>query len=1005
MADSKVQKNSPLTVYNTQTLQPEQLQSGEVEQAILGGTHDFQKGETINLVGPDGKTGGGVPSENLRKYLEAGYRLETPFEKEVNDYADENDNVGGALKTGARKFVNELGFGVPEVVEQHLENPLDLAKKQAADERNAGIGMVGSLAGAGGSLLYGGPLFKGAEVAGRALEKGIQSGLTKAIVNAGASEAIARKAATSLAGKIPGAAAKYAAEGAITVAPRALTEAAFGDIDAAGESLLMGAGINSVLGAAGSMVSPVARGMGGVYKKFIKNPVSGLADAEGGAVARGLGPDAAETALDSEIMQKSIKKSAILRDNADEINSISREFTGKDATPGMKSKNYAIQETEGLAATHNTERGRALREQFSELNDAAEARAAKEFGLGQGQTPEELAQTAGTNLQSKLAEVAAPSEQGFRQLDEALAPVKLTDDELLRISDRVKTRLQEHAAELGVPLQSGALDKALKLADATGVADASARSILKLSQNLGTYAHRSQTALGDIFGHETAALLREGQSALIDEIGGVLKRRGKDLGPEGLSQAKAVLDQFEAAKAGWAKYKETREPIAKLLGISNKTGRGGFEAALAELDPEKLATKLKNATKQQIDAVRAVSPETADAILRHKQAIFAQSAKVGSRDGLSLARLAKKYDDALASGKKYMFSPEQLETMRKIKTIQEAMPARLKNANPSGTSLSLQSSGLGKILRGVPFVGDIAAGLADEASDSIAHKLAQTAVDSAAIPATQKLMQDTGKMLKRVDKAITDTLKNAPKIQRARTKTGSVLERVLHDSKDKSGQDVSKMTPQQRMQEYARRSESFATNIEASQEKLDDAFGGFYHYGAPQAAGVAMNRATNAVNYLTSKLPPITQPTSPYDKSAPRVPDSQIAAFERRLEVVEDPGIIADRIADGTLSLEHVETLANVYPTVFGYIQQVVNDKLSKDGLKQMPYAQQLKLSMLLNLDLHPSANAQSIASFQQTFAQPQPDQMAQMGAGPSNSSEDSLAARTQTPSQRGQMG
>lgn len=1021
MAETPVSQNSPLTLYNTATMQPEKLRSGTAEEAILKGTHDFQSGQTINVIGADGKPGGGVPSEKLRDYLEAGYRLETPFQKVVNDYGDDNDNFTGDLKVAAQKGLSEFALGIPETIADHLQNPLELAKRKRLYEDHTAASVIGSIAGGGAGLIYGAPIFKGAEIAGKLAGRTVQKGMAEALLKAGASDAIAQAASRSIVGKIPAAAAQFAVEGAAFTAPRALTEAAFGDIDAAGESMLMGVGVGALMGAGTSAVSPIARGIGTVYNKFVKRPITRLGEMEGVAAGVETGEAIAgkearpkfdgmpsEQPSDILTIDDIPKESLVRRKNADEIDAISRELTGQDALAAMKSKNRFMQDETGKMLLRDTEKAIEGRKYIKDLNEGAEAKITKSLGLDEMRSRDVVAQEASEKFQNAVKEGFEPSISKFRQNDETLRGLELGDKEGKRIFDAVDSFARKEADRLRIPLKTGALDDVLLEANLTDVPNLDALSVTERYQQLKSFARdlKGKAGLGNKYAARTAELYDNVAEHMLDNLESFLARGAKGLGPEAEQLAAGALPAFKQARQEYAIQKANVKPIAKFFGISGDPSPEKLQKLLGDLDFTKVGNKFIKATKKDIENIAKFSPDIADSILAHQQAFFASQAQVGTRDGVSLARLTKNYKKAIEDGRGHIFTPEQHADFKKIITIQESLPASIQNFNPSGTVRgSEMHTTLGNIAKDIPFIGKQLAALADEQSDTLTSKMFQTAVESASIPATQKLMQQTGKILKEVDTAITKTLQNAPeRAERVRVRAGSVLERMLNEGHS-NNKKTANMSPQEMMQEYAKRSESFATNLETTQDKLDDAFGGFYHYGAPQAAGVAMNRATTAVQFLATKIPPLSKPSSPYDISPPRVPDSEIAAFERRLEVVQNPGAVANLISDGTLSKEHVETLAAVYPTLFGYMQQVANDRLAKGGLKKMPYQQQLKLSMLMGLDLHPSTGGDKIAGFQQTFQPPAPNQAISMGAGPTANNAQSLADRTQTPGQKGQMG
>jgi len=132
------------------------------------------------------------------------------------------------------------------------------------------------------------------------------------------------------------------------------------------------------------------------------------------------------------------------------------------------------------------------------------------------------------------------------------------------------------------------------------------------------------------------------------------------------------------------------------------------------------------------------------------------------------------------------------------------------------------------------------------------------------------------------------------------------------------------------------------------------------------------------------------------------VPESEIAAFERRLEVVENPMIVPQRLLDGTLSREHVETLKAVYPSMYSMIQTQATETVLREGIENGDYSDRMKLALLLGIDTHASLSSQSILKLQELSMRQQ--ESATNQPAPSSKQGNTLAERTMTEGQKQQM-
>ena len=253
-----------MPIFNVKTGEQEPLEGEALRNALASGTHAYAKGERVNIVGPNDQKLN-VPAENIVMAMDKGYRPVSASEQAIEEYKAENKGLKGDLKVGIGQLVDEAAMGLPEIIYQHKGDPFEVAKWEALKKEHDVANTIGGVFGFGGSLLYGGPLFKGATKAGEVGAKATGL-LADKIIQVSAEEVAKRTATTAakeLLKKSITKAGGMAAEGMALSAPHAITEAMLGDPEAAAESIMMGAGLGAIFGGGGSMLKeltgPVAK--------------------------------------------------------------------------------------------------------------------------------------------------------------------------------------------------------------------------------------------------------------------------------------------------------------------------------------------------------------------------------------------------------------------------------------------------------------------------------------------------------------------------------------------------------------------------------------------------------------------------------------------------------------------------------------------------------------------------------------------------------------------------
>lgn len=177
--------------------------------------------------------------------------------------------------------------------------------------------------------------------------------------------------------------------------------------------------------------------------------------------------------------------------------------------------------------------------------------------------------------------------------------------------------------------------------------------------------------------------------------------------------------------------------------------------------------------------------------------------------------------------------------------------------------------------------------------------------------------------------------------------------------------------------------------------------------GAPQSHylpthGTTLGQtAQTAVNYLNAQRP-VADRAAPLDPK-PVVNSTAKAAFNRTLDIAQQPLMVLDHIKKGTLLPSDVMTVKTLYPQLYTKIsQQLTNsmiNHMSKEGM--VPYKTRMGLSLFTGQPLDSTMKPDSIVSAQPKPTeqnQPQPGQATQ--AKHSTSSLNKIAPSYMTKSQ-----
>lgn len=153
-------------------------------------------------------------------------------------------------------------------------------------------------------------------------------------------------------------------------------------------------------------------------------------------------------------------------------------------------------------------------------------------------------------------------------------------------------------------------------------------------------------------------------------------------------------------------------------------------------------------------------------------------------------------------------------------------------------------------------------------------------------------------------------------------------------------------------------------DIEKNPEQLFNIANELSHY-TPEHSSAIGETTGRVVQYLQT-LKPNTAPLGPLNK--PRVPSkTEEANYNRALEIAEQPTIVLNKIKDGTLTMDDINHLRNMYPSLYSNFQNKLNSELlnSVHNGTILPYKTKLALSMFNGQPLDASMQPMAIMSNQ----------------------------------------
>jgi hypothetical protein len=983
-------------LFNTKTRTAESLAAGQIDQAVLSGTHSYASDADVNVIDPSGNTVS-VKGADLKDAIAQGYKTESPLQFASRKYVDENEGLKGSTKVALREAADQLSFGVTDAILKKTETDVEKAQYESLKAKHQAASIFGNVGGFGASLLYGGPLFQTAAKAGKIAQgasKVATSSVAAALIERGLGKSTAEKLAGTIAEEAITRGAQLGVEGAVVVAPKAITEAMLGDPGEAAETLGWGLGLGAIIGGVG----------GPLYKAYEKS--KGLrTKAEEFALSK-MDPDAfkalkaeqlknAETAKEAKTAAEAMMAPAEGRAAVTEAEKLAeREAKSKllqsVETPENADLLKALNDS-GTPIENQISLSEMMRKKKGNANEIAQAM--ERQGLADKTMAMQLSDSVPVQrIESQIiesfsgpgfakrAQYDAIQNQGIERplmeslgikSAEGLAPVNPSDSGS-SIAKMIKEQVEMKYDQLNkaydvinkyfpaIPVNEKGIEQIARNIERLkidGVETLAKRPNSDVAQFLKTVSKdlRLQetlqelkvfkTKLREYSGPQPSHDVKEALSLVRDKISEAETRYIKQdamrmKNPEARDKILSLIEFRSEADAGYRKFREMMEDIAPQLGLKKQIKTpSDMINFLEDVDGEKLFKVLSKSKK--LDLLEAEMPEAAKAFLDLKRADIIANAIENNRvkPGKVISELDQLPWEVKA---KLLVDPVKYAD---AKTIRDSFKVERSVFNPSQTNVAREAQGFIK----------------QSAQDYMLGKLVDKVSNVEAILLAGKAQEKAQEQLSRIPEVVKKAIDNVKK--NARPASIGAGARMFDQKGDY--EDFMK-----RIRESLNKSSS---QPDIRRNKQGDWVNWTRDQGAPKVAEALGMHTERAFAYLESQVPrPITpNPLVKYDF---KPSDAESYSFSRKLDVALNPFSIIDDIGNNSVTKDQLGAMQAIYPMLYNKIRGEVLNQVTETK-ETVPYQARLKFSLLFDapLDVSLQKTAQLQGTYQQKPEPPSP--------------------------------
>lgn len=915
------------------------------EQGIIPIKPDsYAHGGTVR---PQRLAAGGVAGPSFEDTAPA----DTPSWDQTQDPEEKFGGLGGMAAAAPLAGLRAVTFGGSDWALTHLGvKPETLEGLKTQNPFTGNLSEVASILLAPESGLVGlaGKLGRGAEMGTKALN------------------------ASSAAAKAVG----YGAEGALYGLGQSVSENALGEHKLVSEKTLANVGLSAAFMAGiGSLVGKYA---GKGFSAAEGDPSSAESKFEAFKMANSAQPGSAEsvisqTGLPAEDQVNFIKRFAQNKPNAESLRAEFKE-NGLPEVLGMMSNNETVQKLASAISQLPTAAGDAVRVDVDQGFNQISSLLKDSLGGGEGLDVAGNGAKAKEQILDLFEAKNSPLRERYAEREALGQVIKLPDDEVLKFYDSLKAEEGKfkNVTNEGRQIIANSAESFIKeAAHEAGSAGTSAVSNLDAFGKSLAQKARTASRLGEHDAAEAYNLVRNRVSDFVDQqMIKSEKEAVSSLGDAGELSARDIIAEHKSLKDDYRDFQKTMGEFLQdtRLGKKARTERGLSEV-LSKIPDEKFIKKIFDPQNAKgLMRLKSKWPEVYETLASHyKGQLWADAAGNKEFNHLKLLNDITNEKKLSAGVRDILFSPSELDKMEVAKRWIKNLPPKI---GPSGTPEGLEYMQMAKS----PIKSIISHGLNEVGST-----------------ASKKLIEH----LTRPEEAV--RLKTLLNIDRAQNKTDRSIRDGIKSILNGSGRAVtakvvSKITSQN-FQEKSKEIREAMNNPSLLQDKISNMTDALADH-APNVSSAMQVTTIQGLRFLASKLP--QSPVGFFNETfAPS--QSEISSFNRYYTIVEDPIHALTQVEEGTLNPETLETLSQVYPSLYQEMRQKVFHAVTeKKNPNEIPYKAKMGISFFLGQPLDKSLMPASILANQQSLApRPTDGQMAMANVKKSDSGKVTLAERT----------
>lgn len=953
----------------------------QAQLALTGGTHNLAVGTQVNVVNPDGQLVS-LPSEQIPDAISSGYKL--PGQAAVTEYNNQQqygEGLGPEAKAAAASAARMGTFGLSDLAltKTGLVNP-DTLKQ--LEERNPASNIAGGGLGLAAGLL--GP--EEISAVGKVAQYGLRTTEVARPVAARIAASLANPETSPLVAKILASTGEVAAktlgsavEGSVYGLGNAVTEYALGDSDLNAENILHNVGYGALFGGGlGGLLGTASETYAGAKSIFGKDIAqAGARDAITENAALNPTPQVLNPPTSLEEIAKHLENAA--KDGyATELPAQGRLLETNEILAGdsefpahslqVQSLSSPIMRDGYKAALENPANadGQLLRTWESVQKDEGANKLLPKFiqDISPGTKPIADAVEGGEKAVKMFTDQYKAEQAELKPLFNKFNDVAV--ESLDQPHDLLK------AIDVAIPEASKAI-----YADADGI-----RHILPYKPTMGFTedAHKAISDLLDVFNKPETTIgevrnLRESFRDKVNflssprtsaEISG-LRRELMNVVQNRIDQLAPDLNTREVFKR-YAQNEESRTIMEQIMG-----GSINDKASFArEIKPEEVLNRLFGNTVY-VKAAKDILGKDFDKLSAHYIAQKVAGVTDAAKNGFSSNKFATflkqkgpELEEALAQ------HPDQLNKIRAITDKMRILPDS-PSINPSGTAkttLLQKMQGFGGMLTPeglLAIPGRVISAAGEHFEQMQQHSEFNRILRSNTnMGSEQQLLKKTNQYgaYSKIERMLNTTVRAISKgaaalFTGAEKSTGAIAQKMIpHEENIKKYQKL-----ESHLKDMGSDVDLFTNTLQKATQAL--------HEIAPDMNSSLTMAAVRATQFLQSKLPaqnPSSPLTKPYEPSK-----SELAKFNRYVDIVENPLKVLKQLQAGDLTTESLETLQTVYPKLLTQMQNAVHSNLNEKNLNKMTYQHKIMASAFLGTDLSNSLSQPNILSAQIQGAQPQP--------------------------------